>query len=76
MAWDLGLWALGIGSLPEVAFFRALFILVSALPESQQGFFARSTVVQQQGSWALPLESLGPLDAQDSCPCDSGKNIV
>lgn len=53
----------GLGSLPEMAFFRALFILVSAFPESHQDFLARSTVVHCHGSWALPQGSLGALDA-------------
>lgn len=52
-----------VGSGPRVlarmAFFGALFILVSAFPESHQGFFARGTVVQCQGSWALCLGSPG-----------------
>lgn len=53
----------GPGVLAEMAFFGALFILVSAFPESHQGFFARSTVVQCQGSRALRLGSPGFLDA-------------
>lgn len=53
----------GPGVPAEMAFFGALFILVSAFPESHQGFFAGSTVVQCQGSWALRLGSKGFLDA-------------
>lgn len=44
LASDMGVWALGLGFLPEAAFFRALFCLVPAFPEPS-GLLAASTVV-------------------------------